>query len=104
MPNYLKSIFYYYFGEGNWNFYDPKLEIWKISYYENKGKLNNEDKSKYDNNEIKEIIKPKYIIFIFKNFKNSLKLAFNLLKINIKNLRARCAICLNITNIHTWKM
>ena len=99
-----KSIFFHYFGERHWNFYDPKIEIWKISYSENKVKLNNEDKSKYNNNEIKEIIKPKYIILIFKKFKNFLQLAFNLLKIDNKNLRPRCAICLKITNIRTWKM
>ena len=51
-----KNIFFHYFGEGNWNFYDPKIEVWKINYYENKVKLNNEDKSKNNDNEIKEII------------------------------------------------
>ena len=51
-----KSIFFHYFGEGNWKFYDPKIEIGKINYHENKVKLNNEDRSKNNDNEIKEII------------------------------------------------
>ena len=52
-----KKHFLALFWRGNWNFYDPtKIEIWKISYYENKVKLNNEDKSKSNDNEIKEII------------------------------------------------
>ena len=48
-------LFFNYFGEGNWIF-DPKVEVWKINYYENKVKFNNENKNKNNDNEIKEII------------------------------------------------
>ena len=51
-----KSIFFHYFGEGTWNFYDTKIQTWKINYNEKKVKLNNEDKSKNNDNEIKDII------------------------------------------------
>ena len=50
------DVFFNYFGEGKWNFYDRKM-ICKINYCENKVKLNNKDNSKKNNvNEIKEII------------------------------------------------
>ena len=42
-----------------------KQRFEKINYYENNIKLNNKDNSKNNDNEIKEIIQPKYIIFIF---------------------------------------
>ena len=38
------KVFFHYFGGGrNSNFYNPKIEICKINYCENKVKLNNKD-------------------------------------------------------------
>ena len=75
-----------------------KTEIWKINYSENKVKLNNKDKCKNNVNEINQIIKPKNIIFISLKF---FAPGIYLLKLNNKNSRARCAICL--TNKDTGK-
>ena len=97
------DIFSYYFGVGNWNFYDPKKETCKINYFENKVKLNNKDNSKNNDNEIKEIISPKYIILISSKVQQFFAARIYLLKLINKNSRARCAIWLKITNKDTRK-
>ena len=51
-----EDMFFHYFCGENYNFYDPKIEIWKINYCENKVKLKNKDNSKNNDNEIKEIV------------------------------------------------
>ena len=43
------------FWRGDWNFYDPKIEICKINYWK-QSKINNTNNSQKNVNEIKEII------------------------------------------------
>ena len=90
-------------GWGTEIFMIQKKETCKINYFENKVKLNNKDNSKNNDNEIKEIISPKYIVLISSKVQQFFAARIYLLKLINKNSRARCAIWLKITNKDTRK-
>ena len=74
-------FFLHYFGGGNWDFHDPKINICKINYCEKKAKL---IKVKDNVNEIKEIKSLSISYSLSLNFKNFWQLALTYSNSRIK--------------------
>ena len=97
-----EGIFSYYFGGGNWNFYDPEIEICKINYCKNKVKLNNKDNSKNNINGIRKLFNLSISFPFSLQFKNFLQLAFTYSNSTIKT-QEQGVQCLKIANTGNWK-
>ena len=95
-------FFSYYFGGGNWNFYDPEIEICKINYCKNKVKLNNKDNSKNNINGIRKLFNLSISFPFSLQFKNFLQLAFTYSNSTIKT-QEQGVQCLKIANTGNWK-